>query len=437
MEAKLYDMQTKTVRLKEEMSRRFTTKTSEASGSPSRSHVSQGSTHSLANPSTVICFICVYMGLRRPSSRTVYNGWPFSAKSGSLWKSGLRILWEKALRLHAEGPYHIKNIRTIKTNQSVNQRLQFCCPLCTFLKTSKGTDRLASSSCTYCPYVATDKDSAGIVPMTPIKLNGPAKLKRFKRIRIEEDSDSETEDLNLLTRLEMEKNKGNHDGRLHSAVLHEGKTVDSKEGLAEGKTNVGTAVEVNGDEPMLDVPQMIGSETSCDRRRDTILEKSESNVNNASSKTQTSGSETHKPTVDKDKNKTGNNRSRTTAVGLSSVSSEISEAEVQDSQGLSVGDLDIDRELQDIERVLEYARSATEWEPVITGIRGKTSHPMNEGKGRSTQELGGTRMRGNGLSLPSLVSLNHHRNDWGTSHHRNKRGTSHYRNNRGNQSSQE
>ncbi|KAH3885134.1 hypothetical protein DPMN_009124 [Dreissena polymorpha] len=50
-------------------------------------------------------------------------------------------------------------------------------------------------------------------------------------------------------------------------------------------------------------------------------------------------------------------------VRQSSVSSEISEAEVQDSQGLSVGDLDIDRELQDIERVLEYARSATVQSP--------------------------------------------------------------------------
>ncbi|KAH3705281.1 hypothetical protein DPMN_080349 [Dreissena polymorpha] len=29
---------------------------------------------------------------------------------------------KKALRLHAEGPYHIKNIRTIKTNQSCGKK---------------------------------------------------------------------------------------------------------------------------------------------------------------------------------------------------------------------------------------------------------------------------------------------------------------------------
>ncbi|KAH3755058.1 hypothetical protein DPMN_189741 [Dreissena polymorpha] len=58
--------------------------------------------------------------------RTVYSGWPFPAKSGSFVEKRFEKFscGKKALRLHAEGPYHIKNIRTIKTNQHIHSDTQ-------------------------------------------------------------------------------------------------------------------------------------------------------------------------------------------------------------------------------------------------------------------------------------------------------------------------
>lgn len=352
-----------------------------------------------------------------------------------------------------------------------------------FLKTSEGSDRFARLSCTYCPHMASDENNLSIhmaAHATECELrcrycpydahqtssivshcalmhssyqpnwfnkrtredkNGPAKLvsicpnmclkrvkvnpksvqKRFKRIRIEVDSDSETDDLNLLIRLKREKMKGKHDRPLHTAVLQEDITVDGEELLTDGRKHVGTTAKVTEVEPMSDVPSTIGSETRCDIIRDTIQDQSKSNVNSDYIKTQTSCMDLYKTTVDTAKNKTGSqgdmgmttgtddsngdvtaaesttdiitlpldteiasktsgaitqheqeqsssvknteSGSNVETVRQSSVSSEISETEVQDSNGLSVGDLDIDRELRDIDRILEYARSATVQSP--------------------------------------------------------------------------
>ncbi|KAH3860537.1 hypothetical protein DPMN_023438 [Dreissena polymorpha] len=43
----------------------------------------------------------------------LYGRWKLVEKRFEKFSCG-----KKALRLHAEGPYHIKNIRTIKTNQN-------------------------------------------------------------------------------------------------------------------------------------------------------------------------------------------------------------------------------------------------------------------------------------------------------------------------------